>query len=50
VFFNENLEKYGRAGQATDEDIYGTEIDAICMLDYYGKNTNTPLRTETIDK
>jgi hypothetical protein len=20
------------------------------MLDYYGKNTNTPLRTETIDK
>ena len=33
--------KYCIAGEATDDNILGRRKDAICILDDYGKNTDT---------
>jgi hypothetical protein len=39
----DNVEKYGRAGQATDDKVIRRRKSAICLQDNYGKNTDTPL-------
>ena len=35
-----SLEKYGRARQATDDNIRCHRKDVICILEYWGQNTD----------
>jgi len=37
----ENVEKYGRARQTTDDNIMLRRKDALCMPDGYGTNAHT---------
>ena len=39
-----HVEKYGRAGRATDDSVIQSRKDAVCMQDNKGKNTHTHTR------
>jgi hypothetical protein len=38
---NDNVEKSGTARQATDDNIMLRTKDEVCMIDSYGKNTDS---------